>query len=158
MVQIVEQMRIEAPSEQVWAVLADLGGVAEWNPTVDQAAATSEASSGLGASRSCAVAGMGTVEETVVAWDEGREMIYDVKGAAMMRHMRAGFALAPVDDGAATLVTMRADFAMRGGPLGALMAATIGRRKLRGTMREVLTGLREHVERVPASERSARPS
>ncbi len=52
MVQVVEQIRVEAPSERVWAVLADLGGVAEWNPTVDHAVATSEASGGLGAARS----------------------------------------------------------------------------------------------------------
>ncbi len=147
MVQVVEQMRVEAPSERVWALLADIGGVAEWNPTVDHAVTTSEGSEGLGASRSCAVAGMGTVQETVVAWDEGREMLYEIEGAAMMRRMRAGFTLAPIDAGAATLVTMRADFAMRGGPLGALMAATVGRRKLRATMLHVLAGLREHVER-----------
>ncbi len=151
MVQVVEQMRVEAPSERVWALLADIGGVAEWNPTVDHAVTTSEGREGLGASRSCAVAGMGTLQETIVAWDEGREMFYEIEGAAMMRRMRAGFTLAPIDAGAATLVTMRADFAMRGGPLGALMAATIGRRKLRATMLHVLAGLREHVERVPAS-------
>ncbi len=87
-----------------------------------------------------------------MAWDEGREMLYEVEGAAMMRRMRAGFTLAPVEAGAATLVTMRGDFAMRGGPLGALMATTVGRRKLRGTMRSVLAGLRAHVQRYVASE------
>ena len=85
--------------------------------------------------------------------DRYRRELPLVHGAvdAVARMRDAGFALAPVDDGAATLVTMRADFAMRGGPLGALMAATVGRRKLRGTMRQVLVGLREHLERVPAN-------
>lgn len=64
-----EQILIAAPCERVWQTLANIGAVAQWNPTVEHAVATSTQSEGVGAGRSCDVAGMGTIQETVVEWD-----------------------------------------------------------------------------------------
>ena len=46
-------IKINAPKEQVWAVLSDLGSIYKWNPGVAHSYSTSESSGGEGATRHC---------------------------------------------------------------------------------------------------------
>ena len=48
-----EQITIHAPKVAVWKVLADIGGIAEWNPGVVQSRTTTFGSIGLGSGRRC---------------------------------------------------------------------------------------------------------
>ena len=45
------QIRIDAPKEKVWEVLADLGGIYKWNPGVVHSHSTSDSTGGEGAMR-----------------------------------------------------------------------------------------------------------
>ena len=45
--------RIAAPVEMVWAALADIGSIADWNPGVVASHTTSDQAEGLGATRYC---------------------------------------------------------------------------------------------------------
>ncbi len=162
MPRVTEQIYIDAPRLRVWETLADIGAVSDWNPTVTHSATTSGDAEGVGAARSCDISGVGPVQETVVEWDERRAMFYEIDGASMMKRFQAGFTLD--DEGAGTRVVMRADFDMTLGPLGALMAATMGKRRMRATLQKVLGGLKAHVEAreappaaEPASDRGERP-
>ena len=49
MVRIEKQVTIDAPQEQVWAVLADFGSVAKWVPTVNHSVITSGPNGGVAA-------------------------------------------------------------------------------------------------------------
>jgi carbon monoxide dehydrogenase subunit G len=149
------ELMIDAPRTAVWSTLADIGAVAEWNPVVEQSEDTSEASAadgagdggeiGVDSSRHCDLPGsMGAIDEVVTGWDEHQSMAVQIHGAKMMRLMHARFELA--DAGSGTRVTMTSDFTMSFGPLGALMAATMGKRMPAGNMEQTLTGLKGHVE------------
>lgn len=140
------EVTIDAPRAAVWDTLADIGSVSEWNPIVDHSADTSNSiATGIGAARHCELPGsMGAIDEVVTAWDELDSMAFDVRGARMMRAMHARFDLA--DAGTATRVSMISEFTMSFGPLGALMAATMGKRMLARNMEQTLAGLKAHVE------------
>ena len=45
------EIRINAPKEKVWGVLADLGGIYKWNPGVSHSPSTPQSSGGRGAAR-----------------------------------------------------------------------------------------------------------
>lgn len=140
------QVMIEATRDAVWATLSDIGAVSEWNPVVTHSATTDgRDTAGLGAARHCDLPGsMGAIDEVVTEWTERESMEFDIRGAKMMRAMRARFDLA--DAGSRTQVTMTSDFRMVLGPIGALMAATAGKRMLAGNMQQTLDGLKAHVE------------
>jgi hypothetical protein len=124
-----QALTIDAPHEPVWAVLADIGSVSEWNPVVTHSADTSAyvSPADLGSGRHCELPGnMGAIDEVVTDWDKLKAMEFDIRRAKIMREMRGRFELADVLGG--THVEMTSDFRMAFGPLGALMAATMGKR------------------------------
>jgi carbon monoxide dehydrogenase subunit G len=142
-----QALTINAPRERVWAVLADIGSVSQWNPVVTHSAETSgtESPAGVGAARHCELPGsMGAIDEVVTDWNELEAMEFDIRGARMMREMRGRFELSAVPGG--TQVEMSSDFRMGLGPLGALMAAIMGKRMLASNMKRALEGLRSYVE------------
>ena len=74
MTHLSSEIRIKAPKEKVWAILADLGGIQNFHPGVKKSYYTSETKEGLGASRVCELIPMGKIEESVTEWREGEEM------------------------------------------------------------------------------------
>ena len=162
------EVMIDAPRSAVWATLADIGSVSAWNPVVEHSVETADAeradeveAAGVGSARHCELPGsMGAIDEVVTAWDEHESMGFDVFGAKMMRAMHARFELSEV--GAATRVLMTSDYTMSFGPLGSLMASTMGKRMMTGNMEKTLAGLKAHVEEWGATaagaEAAASPS
>ncbi len=53
MTKVCGEIRVNAKQEIVWDVLADLGAVSTWNPTIANSYYISEAKEGVGASRHC---------------------------------------------------------------------------------------------------------
>lgn len=91
---------IDASADKTWAVLADIESVAMWAPTVTAAVRTSERDSGVGASRHCdLVEGFGTLEETVLEWDEGSAISWSMLGndGLPVADMVGRFTLSPTD-------------------------------------------------------------
>ena len=66
MSKVTRQIRINAPEEKVWEVLADFGGVYRWAPAILSSYATTQASGGVGEGRHCEVAGFGGIDEEIV--------------------------------------------------------------------------------------------
>ena len=64
-------IRIDAPKERVWAVLADLEAVQLYNPGITKAYYTSEARNGVGATRHCDFPDGGYVKERATEWNPG---------------------------------------------------------------------------------------
>ena len=72
---------IEAPSSDVWAVLADFPNISSWNAGVKNSFSTSDATGGVGAQRHCDLSPMGALEETVKVWEPEARMEISIDSA-----------------------------------------------------------------------------
>ena len=140
------QIRIAAPKEKVWEVLADLGGIYKWNPGVANSHATSESRQGEGATRHCDLQGKGDyLEERAFGWREGEGYKIDVYETNLpLKRNIVEFSL--TSDGDETIVTVSPDYELKFGPIGVIMDLLVARRQLRRGMEELLAGLKYHVE------------
>lgn len=68
------EVQLDAPKDKVWTTLVNLGAIQNYNPMVARSYYTSETRTGIGATRHCDFSPMGSVEERVVAWEEGKEL------------------------------------------------------------------------------------
>jgi uncharacterized membrane protein len=140
-------VQIDASAEQIWPALANFGEIVTWNPGVKASKLTSEQTEGLGISRECQLAPMGTVQERVTEWIENRLLsveIYEFKNVPAMRSAVASFELEPAGD--STKVTLRMDYSVGLGPIGAGMNAMMLKRQFGTTCSQMLAGLKVHVE------------
>lgn len=140
------QVRIAAPVEEVWAVLADFGGVAQWAPTITDSAIVGGANGGVGAVRICTHVKMGTLEETIVSWTDGETYSYDVTAGLPfpMKALRNDWSV--VEREASTTVILHQEFSTKLGPLGSLMELMIMKRMMRKEIGLALAGLKQYVE------------
>ena len=147
MTNIRQTVRIDAPAAQVWETLADFGKVATFSPTVKSSSLTSDQPGGLGATRECVLAPMGTIQERVTAWDEGRMLgieIYDRKNVPGLRQADAIIEVEALGD--KSKVTMNLDYEVGLGPIGAGMNAIALKRRFVKATAGLLAGLKHHVE------------
>lgn len=142
-------VKVDAPTEKVWEVLADLGSIYKWNPGVAHSHSTSDAPGGEGATRHCDIQNgkikMGYLEERAFNWCEGEGYTIDIYASTMpMKSSIVGFDIRPDGDG--TIVTVTPEYNMKFGPLGLIMDTLMGRRMFKKGMRGLLAGLKYHVE------------
>jgi len=146
--QLKGDIEIRAPRERVWEVLADLSAVQHYNPMVKSARYASDQRLGIGASRRCELAPMGSIQETAIRWDEGAGYTLKLHGGHGMPPFRTATARFEVTEAGAG--TARASFAMdyelKYGPLGWMMDRLMVRAMFGRTVVRVLAGLKEHVE------------
>ncbi len=136
---------IEAPHDQVWAALADIGSIHVWNPGVQASHTTSEAESGLGATRHCDLGGRNYLNEEVVEFDEGQRITMRIVDSNMPFE-RADIRFRLRNDGESTYVSVEPEYQLKFGPIGALMDRLFVRRTYEKGMRALLRGLKRHVE------------
>lgn len=136
---------IEAPPERVWATLADLGSISRWNPGVRSSEVTSGARSGEGARRHCELPGGRYLDERATDWREGESFrIRIVDSNLPLKSSSVRFAIEPAGDG--TRVTVEPEYELRGGRLGRLLDRVVVRRLYVRGFRDLLAGLKYHVE------------
>ena len=75
---VAKGIQVYAPTEQVWAVLANIGAVQDYSPGVVKSYYTSNAREGVGASRHCDLLPTGTVEERIVDWRDGEQYSIEI--------------------------------------------------------------------------------
>lgn len=138
------QVRIAAPVEEVWAVLADFGNVAQWAPTVNHAVITNGPAAGLDCTRECTVEGFGKITERIVEWNEGESYTYELGAVGPLKRARNTWAVRA--DGKGTRVTFTVRFELRFGPLGAVLDRLVMRRKFAQQLRPSIAGLKQYVE------------
>jgi len=143
-----EQLRsdviIQAPRRLVWAALADLEAVSEWNPTVDRAECVSRRRQGIGARRRCYMHPSGWVVESVSEWEPVDSIGFTVEDAAPLRTGIGRFVLC--EDGPGTRLEATFDYEVRFGPLGPVIDRLVVRRNLSSAWSSAIAGLRDHVE------------
>ena len=67
-------IHIQAPPEEVWAALADIGEIYVWNPGVQSSHLTSDAGEGIGTARYCDLGGGNYLDERVVVWEPSQAL------------------------------------------------------------------------------------
>ena len=140
------EIRINAPREKVWGVLADLGGIYKWNPGVSHSRSTSEAGGGEGATRHCDLANpKGYLEERAFDWREGEGYKIDIYESSFPIE-RNVVEFTVTADGDGTIVSVSPDYQLKFGPIGALIDRLILGRQMRKGMEDLLAGLKYHVE------------
>ena len=146
MSKVTSQVRIDAPKEKVWKVLADLGGIYKWNPGVSNSYSTSDNNQGDGATRHCDLQNpSGYLEERAIEWRDGEGLTIDVYESSLpIKRNVVEFAVAP--EGDSTLVSVTVDYQLRYGLVGAFIDTLIVRRQYQKGFRNLLAGLKSHIE------------
>jgi uncharacterized membrane protein len=144
------EIRISAPIERVWAILADLEAVQRYNPTVKKAVCVSEARHGVGASRRCELIPRGSVTERITAWLPMQAIAMElVEHDWPVSFMRWRTEIAGDHD--STRVVQRLEYQVKFGVFGKLLDAMVMRKKLDRTIAVVFDRLKAHLEDVSLS-------
>ncbi len=101
MTRVTSEIRIDAPRDKVWDVIADLGSVSIWNPALADSHYTSDAKEGVGAARHDDFHDGGYVKERVIEWKPGEGFTLDhYEGTTPF--ISANVTMSLVDDGDGT--------------------------------------------------------
>ncbi len=147
MTQIVTEIRINAPQAQVWAILADYGGVHKFSPSIRASRYTSTEKQGVGIRRHFDLTPMGSLQEEIVAWDEGNRYtsaVYDSRGVPPFQKAEGTMVLKP--EGNQTVVTFTFDYALKFGVIGTLLNQLFLKRQFETGLPQVLVGLKHYCE------------
>ena len=119
------QRRMAASTGSVWALYADFPNLASHWSGLRATKAIGNQTSGLGARRRVDLKPMGSMEETVTIWEEGRRMDTHNQPSALVPFKQAESTLILKPDGNGTLATFDYRYVPRGGPLGRLTGPLI---------------------------------
>lgn len=121
------QRHMSASTGSVWALVADYPNLADhWNG-IRATRALDEQVSGVGARRHVALKPLGSMDETVTAWEEGRRIDTDNQPGLSVpfSHARSTLRLEPDPEGDGTSVTFDYWYEPRGGPIGRVTGPVI---------------------------------
>jgi hypothetical protein len=110
---------IDAPPSAVWGALARIEDIQLWSEAVRSSRCEGRCTRGVGAERTCDLAGGITIRERWVAWDEGRSFTYEGLGLPLVATARNTWTVIP--QGERTLLTTTAEVVIKGGPAGRLL-------------------------------------
>jgi ligand-binding SRPBCC domain-containing protein len=138
-------IRIEAPPERVWSVLATLDALAEYDPGVSKVEVLSSERQGPGAARRCDLAPGGWFKERVATWRPHEALSFELYDCTLpVRRLRHDYELVP--DGAGTIVRQRMEYQLKFGLLGSVLDALVVKRKWNEGIRGFFSGLKRFVE------------
>jgi ligand-binding SRPBCC domain-containing protein len=138
-------IRIDAPPEKVWAVLARLDVLDQYDPVVKKSEVISPERQGLGASRRCDLVAGGWFKEKVVAFEPHRSISFELFECTLpVRRLKHDYTLTAEEGG--TRVRQRMEYQLKMGFLGRLMDAVVVRRKWDAGIRGFFAGLKSYVE------------
>jgi hypothetical protein len=124
MIELNASVCIDAPAEIVWARLARLEDIQLWSEAVLQARCEGALSQGVGAERTCEIAGNHTIKERWVAWDEGHSFQYEGFGIPLMKRAVNKWSVLP--EGEKSLLTSEAQLELKGGVFAKILEPIMG--------------------------------
>jgi hypothetical protein len=138
-------IHIEASPARVWAVLARLDVLQEYDPGIRRSEVSSEQASGLGADRRCEIAGGGWFRERVTVWQPEHELEFTLHECTLpVRSLRHHYSLTPERGG--TRIDQTQEYTLKYGLLGVLLDALFVRRKWNAGVETFFAGLKGYVE------------
>jgi len=120
MIELTNSACIEASTDKVWVVLADLEGVHTWVEPIKSARCIDGKSRGLGAIRVCDLSGGISITEEWTAWDEGKSFEYIAVGMPLIERATNRWELHR-EKGDKTLLISHAEIILKGGVFGKLL-------------------------------------
>ena len=140
------EIHINATKETVWKVLADLGAVCTWNPTITNSYYISEAKQGVGASRHCDFPNGGFVKEIATQWDAPHLVrLHVYEGTVPFDNYYGTYSLA--DDGDESRVRFVMDYKIQ--PDSTLSSESVERQNRERFIPTILDGLKNFIEKSP---------
>ena len=136
------QRRMAASPGSVWALFADFPNLARHWSGLRETRAIGDQTSGVGARRHVELKPIGTMDETVTAWEEGRRIDTENHPSVSVPFKRAEttLTLEPEDEG--TLATFNYRYVPKGGPIGRLTGPLIDK-MLTATFTKMLAAIEE---------------
>ena len=139
------ETRIEAPVDEVWRALGEIGDIYRWNPGVRASHTTSEEEAGLGVTRYCDLGGKNYLDEEVVAWQPNEKLTMRITGTNLpFETADIRFTLRP--ENGATVVTVSPLYKLKYGVMGKMLDRVYVRKSYQKGMEALLAGLKAHVE------------
>jgi len=120
MIKLSTSVCINAPTEVVWQRLAALEDIQLWSEPVLRARCDGAITRGVGAERTCELAGNLTIVERWTSWDEGRAFKYEGFGIPLVKRASNYWSVHPEGEQQALLVS-EAEIELKGGLLGRLL-------------------------------------
>jgi hypothetical protein len=145
------QRRMAASTDAVWAVFADFSNLASHWGGLRATRAIGDQTGGVGARRRVELKPIGSIDETVTIWEEGRRIDTQNLPSASVPFKHAESTLTLEPDAEGTLATFEYRYVPRGGPLGRLVGPLIDK-MLTGTFTDMLAATDE-AARADGSER-----
>lgn len=143
MTKVTSEIRIDAPRNKVWNVLADLGSVSVWNPAIAGSYYTSDIEEGVDASRHCDFPDGGYVKESATEWTSGESYTLEIyEGTVPFASAFGSFVLA--DDGEGTHVDMAIEYDLKEGI--SIDPDKVQRQNRDELLPLILAGLKQYVE------------
>ena len=139
---ITVQRRMAAPVDSVWALFADFPNLADHWRGLRATRAIGEQTSGEGARRLVKLKPIGSMEETVITWEDGRTIATKNRPPASVPFSQAEATLHIEPDGHGTAATFEYQYLPRGGPLGRVTGPLIDR-MLRANFTSMLAAVEE---------------
>ena len=141
-----ERITIDAPRQDVWAALADIGTIAAWNPGLSGSHRINDID-GVGGARHCDLSTKHSLTEDVVEFEPGTAITFRVTDSTLpFKTADIAFTLTEHAQQARTEVTVSPTYTLKYGPLGRILNTVAVRRNYRAGMRELLEGLKRHLE------------
>lgn len=137
---------IDAPVDEVWKVLADIGIVHEWSPNIASSNVTTDKSTNLGARRHCNLDGGNYLDEEVVEWDVNKRLTMRIIGTDLPIKT-ADFRFTLNAKNGVTVVTISPEYRLKFGFGGMILDLLMVRRTYVKNMNALLNGLKHYIEK-----------
>lgn len=145
MSEFAESIDINASRAAVWAELADIGAISEWNPGVRSSWQTTSGDVSNGSCRRCELGGKNYLDEEVVLFEPSAGITFRITDTNMPFET-ADIRFSLSGDGEITHVVVSPKYTLKFGALGRLLDAIVIGPVYRKGMRDLLRGLKHHVE------------
>ena len=148
MKRIEKKLHINAPKQQVWDVIADLGGIQNYNPGVKKSYYNTDLKAGEGAGRICEFYPMGKVDEKATHWNEGNGYSLKIKPVEKVPFFKEGdahFTLTS-EDNSKTEVRVIFNYDTTFGPVGWAINKLMLYNNFNKAFEGILKGLKKHIE------------
>jgi ligand-binding SRPBCC domain-containing protein len=138
-------IRIDAPPDKVWSVLASLDALDRYDPVVTKSEIISPEREGPGSARRCDVKPSGYFKERIADWQPSQSLSFELFECTLpVRRLKHSYTLTP--DGSGTLVRQRTEYELKFGPVGKLMDVVMVRKKWDAGIKGFFAGLKHYVE------------
>ncbi len=138
-------IRISAPPEKVWSVLASLESLDQYDPGIKKSEIVSPSKEGAGSTRRCDLTPGGWLKEQVADWNPHHSISFELLECTLpVRRLKHSYTL--TQDGGGTLVRQRMEYELKFGPLGKVMDALMVRNKWDAGIKGFFAGLKHFVE------------